>query len=91
MKDDLARLVEAIDAGRISRRSFLNRTAAFGLTAALGTSLLPTGARADEYDAVDADLDAFEALLATNHARRADAVLIGDELRNAIALVRSPP
>jgi peptide/nickel transport system substrate-binding protein len=48
MKDDLAKLVEAIDAGRISRRSFLNRTAAFGLTAALGTSLLPTGARADD-------------------------------------------
>ena len=48
MKDQLALLLEEIDSGRISRRSFLNRTAAFGLTAALGTTLLPNGARADE-------------------------------------------
>ncbi|EEW26106.1 ABC transporter substrate-binding protein [Rhodobacter ferrooxidans] len=47
MKDDLARLVDRIDAARISRRSFLNRTAAFGLTAALGTSFLPGSARAE--------------------------------------------
>ncbi|HEX9858004.1 MAG TPA: ABC transporter substrate-binding protein [Paracoccaceae bacterium] len=48
MKDDLAMLIDHIDQARLSRRSFLNRTAAFGLTAALGTSLLPTGARAQE-------------------------------------------
>ena len=48
MKDQLALLLEEIDSGRISRRSFLNRTAAFGLTAALGTSLLPSGAKAEE-------------------------------------------
>ncbi len=48
MKDQLALLLEEIDSGRISRRSFLNRTAAFGLTAALGTTLLPSGARAEE-------------------------------------------
>ena len=48
MKDDLAKLIDAIDRGGLSRRSFLNRTAAFGLTAALGTSLLPGAARAEE-------------------------------------------
>ena len=48
MKDQLALLLEEIDSGRISRRSFLNRTAAFGLTAALGTTLLPGAARAEE-------------------------------------------
>ncbi|MDZ4096562.1 MAG: ABC transporter substrate-binding protein [Paracoccaceae bacterium] len=48
MTDDLAKLIDHIDAVRVSRRSFLNRTAAVGLTAALGTSLLPGGARAEE-------------------------------------------
>ena len=48
MKDDLAKLLDAIDSGGLSRRSFLNRTAAFGLTAALGTSMLPSMVRAEE-------------------------------------------
>ncbi|MGB8811572.1 MAG: ABC transporter substrate-binding protein, partial [Paracoccaceae bacterium] len=48
MKDDLDLIIAHIDQVRLSRRSFLNRTAAFGLTAALGTSMLPTGARAEE-------------------------------------------
>ncbi len=48
MKDDLAKLLDQIDAARLNRRSFLNRSAAFGLTAALGTSLLPGAVRADE-------------------------------------------
>ena len=42
------------------------------------------GARADEYDAVDADLDALEARLARSGARRPDADLLVAELRNAI-------
>jgi peptide/nickel transport system substrate-binding protein len=48
MKDELALLIEAIDSGRFSRRSFLTRTAALGLTAALGTSMLATGVQAQE-------------------------------------------
>ncbi len=48
MKDDLAKLLDQIDAARLNRRSFLNRSAAFGLTAARGTSLLPGAVRADE-------------------------------------------
>lgn len=48
MKDDLAKLLDAIDSGALSRRSFLNRTVAFGLTAALGTSMLPGKADAQE-------------------------------------------
>jgi hypothetical protein len=46
------------------------------------------GARAEEYDAVDADLDALEARLTRAGARRDDAALLGEELRNAVALVR---
>ncbi len=46
------------------------------------------GARADEYDAVDADLDALEARLTRSGARRPDADLLAAELRNAMALVR---
>ena len=48
MKDQLDQLISHIEQVRVSRRSFLNRTAAFGLTAALGTSLLPGALRADE-------------------------------------------
>ncbi|MFA9230626.1 MAG: ABC transporter substrate-binding protein [Microgenomates group bacterium] len=48
MKDDLDLIIEHVESVRLSRRSFLNRTAAFGLTAALGTSLLPKGAFAQE-------------------------------------------
>ncbi|MDQ1849473.1 ABC transporter substrate-binding protein [Gemmobacter fulvus] len=48
MKDDLSKLLDFIDTSGLSRRSFLSRTAAFGLTAALGTSLLPGMARAEE-------------------------------------------
>ncbi|MDT8854072.1 ABC transporter substrate-binding protein [Paracoccaceae bacterium Fryx2] len=48
MTDDLARLISRIDASRISRRAFLNRTVAFGVAAAVGTSLLASGARAQE-------------------------------------------
>ena len=46
------------------------------------------GARAEEYDAVDADLDALEARLTRAGARRDDAARLGEELRNAMALVR---
>jgi hexosaminidase len=46
------------------------------------------GAEAEEYDAVDADLDTFESRLASHAARRDDAALLGDELRNSMALVR---
>ena len=46
------------------------------------------GARPEEYDAVDADLDALDARLARARSRRADAALLTDELRNAMALVR---
>jgi hypothetical protein len=46
------------------------------------------GADASEYDAVDADLTALETRLVRAAARRPDAALLGDELRNAIALVR---
>ena len=47
MKDDLAKLLDQIDQARLSRRSFLNRSAAFAATAALGVSALPGRARAD--------------------------------------------
>jgi hypothetical protein len=46
------------------------------------------GARAEEYDAVDADLDALAVRLGQARSGRADAALIDAELRNAIALVR---
>ena len=48
MNDDLSRLIAQIDAARMGRRAFLNRTAAFGLSAALGTSLMAQDARAQE-------------------------------------------
>jgi peptide/nickel transport system substrate-binding protein len=48
MKDDLDLIIEHVESVRLSRRSFLNRTAAFGLTATLGASLLPQGAFAQE-------------------------------------------
>ena len=48
MKDDLAKLLEMIDAGKMNRRSFLNRSAAFGATAALGAGILAQPLRADE-------------------------------------------
>lgn len=46
------------------------------------------GATVDQYEAVDADLDAFEARLAGIRSMRPDADLVVAELRNAIALVR---
>jgi peptide/nickel transport system substrate-binding protein len=48
MKDDLAKLLDFIDAGGLSRRAFLNRTAAFGAAAALGTGALAGRAWAQE-------------------------------------------
>lgn len=48
MKDQLDHLLDHIEAMRMNRRSFLNRSAAFGLTAALGTSLMAKGAMAQE-------------------------------------------
>ena len=48
MKDDLAKLIDYIDAGGLSRRGFLGRAAAFGTTAIVGASLLPKGLRAEE-------------------------------------------
>ena len=46
MNDELARLIGFIDAGGLSRRGFLTRTAAFGATAILATGLAASGARA---------------------------------------------
>jgi peptide/nickel transport system substrate-binding protein len=48
MKDDLARLLDFIDAGGLSRRSFLGRTAAFGAAAVIGASAIGGPARAQE-------------------------------------------
>ena len=48
MKDDLARLLDFIDAGGLSRRSFLGRTAAFGAAAVIGASAIGGAARAQE-------------------------------------------
>ena len=48
MKDDLAKLIDFIDAGGLSRRGFLGRAAAFGTTALVATSMLPKGLRAEE-------------------------------------------
>ena len=44
MKDDLAKLIDRIDAMRMDRRSFLNRTAAFGAVAAMGGATQALGA-----------------------------------------------
>ncbi len=46
------------------------------------------GAAADQYEAVDGDLDGYEERLAGIRSTRPDADLIVAELRNAIALVR---
>jgi len=46
MNDDLAKLVEFIDAGGLSRRSFLTRTAAIGAAAVVGASALGKAAMA---------------------------------------------
>lgn len=46
MNDDLAKLIGFIDAGGLSRRSFLTRTAAFGAAAAMGTAMMPKSAYA---------------------------------------------
>ncbi len=46
------------------------------------------GATVEQYDAVDADLDAYEARLSGVRSMRIDAELIVAEMRNAIALVR---
>jgi len=46
------------------------------------------GARTEEYDALEVDLDALAARLEVTTARRADASLIVEELHNSIALVR---
>ncbi len=43
MNDDLSRLLDQIDAVRMNRRAFLNRTMAYGATAALGTAVIPSG------------------------------------------------
>lgn len=48
MKDDLAKLLDFIDAGGLSRRSFLTRSAAFGATAVIGASVLAGQAQAQE-------------------------------------------
>lgn len=46
------------------------------------------GATDKQYDAMEADLDGYEARLDHVESRRPDAPLILDEIRNAIALVR---
>ena len=48
MNDDLSRLIDHIEAVRISRRRFMGTAAATGVAAALGAGLLPGTARADE-------------------------------------------
>jgi peptide/nickel transport system substrate-binding protein len=48
MKDDLAKLLEFIDAAGLDRRAFLTRTAAFGATAALGATVMGRPALAQE-------------------------------------------
>ncbi len=48
MTDDLSRLIDQIDAARLSRRRFMGTAAAAGVAAALGSSLLPGAARAQE-------------------------------------------
>lgn len=48
MKDDLAKLIDHIETMRMNRRAFLNRTAAFGVAAAVGASVMGSEARAQE-------------------------------------------
>ncbi len=48
MKDDLQKLLEFIDAGGLSRRGFLGRTAAFGAVATMGGTFAAGRAMADE-------------------------------------------
>ncbi len=48
MKDQLARLLDAIDSGKLGRRAFLTRSAAFGATAALAGTMSASRALADE-------------------------------------------
>jgi peptide/nickel transport system substrate-binding protein len=48
MKDDLSKLLDFIDNGGLSRRSFMTRTAALGATTALGATVLASGVRAEE-------------------------------------------
>ena len=48
MKDDLARLLEQIDAGGLSRRAFLNRSVALGATAVLARTFAGSAAQAEE-------------------------------------------
>lgn len=48
MKDDLARLIDFIDAGGLSRRGFLRGTAAVGAAAAMGTMAGTSRALAEE-------------------------------------------
>jgi len=48
MKDELAILLERLDAMGITRRGFMGRAAAFGATAAVGATLAGTAVRADE-------------------------------------------
>ncbi len=43
MNDDLSRLIDHVEAVRMSRRSFLNRTAAYGTSAVLGATLFASG------------------------------------------------
>ena len=48
MNDDLSKLVDHIEAVRMNRRAFLNRTAAFGVAAAVGASVMGAPAQAQE-------------------------------------------
>lgn len=48
MKDDLSKLLDAIDSAGLTRRGFMGRAAALGMATALGTTLLPQMARAEE-------------------------------------------
>ncbi|MDO6728210.1 ABC transporter substrate-binding protein [Cognatishimia sp. 1_MG-2023] len=48
MKDNLAKLLDAIDSGEFTRRGFLGGTAAFGAAVAVGTSISSTAAFAQE-------------------------------------------
>ncbi len=48
MKDQLDLMIDHVEAVRMNRRAFLNRTAAFGVAAALGGAVLPQTLRAEE-------------------------------------------
>ncbi|MES2665062.1 MAG: ABC transporter substrate-binding protein [Pseudomonadota bacterium] len=48
MKDQLDLILEHVEAVRMNRRAFLNRTAAFGVATALGGAVLPQTLRAEE-------------------------------------------